>query len=336
MNRFCIYCFETDARKLSKTHVFPRTIGGRIWTDLCCCNCNSVIGHMIEGLIKDCLFFAFGIDKLRLQPKHEAFRNIKIADAETGDLLWYVGDDLHAKPRVKPDGSVSGTKEFTTERMTKWIQENYPNWLEHFRREMQRGAAVIDIPGERILVNEKCGDRKITLQGRRCFPFDLLAKIAYECMVGFGFPNVNDVCEFYKSTFGVDNKDGRTTRIDVSDAFSKRVQCFSSYILDGRTDFAQIPYKPFHSVEFRVAKSGVAYVMVNFFEVLSFSVSICQGDEHGISHPTLLGKRYAFPIAKQPPFSVEHSEKYEHMRMMEDAAATARWQLYSGGTEGKC
>jgi hypothetical protein len=95
---YCIYCFEQDAKKMCKAHLFPQCIGGRFWFDNCCKSCNNILGYRIESQIKDCVFLVTGISKLGIQSKDKAFKNIKIIDTETVDRLQYFKNDLFISP----------------------------------------------------------------------------------------------------------------------------------------------------------------------------------------------------------------------------------------------
>lgn len=87
----CILCLREE-EKLSRAHLFAEAIGGFLWSRTHCRDCNSFLGHAVEGAIKDDPSFRYVIERgLRetLPDLAEAFseRQTYIARGEDDTLL---------------------------------------------------------------------------------------------------------------------------------------------------------------------------------------------------------------------------------------------------------
>ncbi len=127
-NRICIYCLRRDVQ-FSKAHLFPECIGGRLWYEDCCVDCNSALGRTVEAKIKGHPFFAFGIDKLGIQPPDKAYKNIRITDQETGERLKYVDGKLQGTSKMREDGLRIGPPQELHRRAIKDVMKRSPNYM---------------------------------------------------------------------------------------------------------------------------------------------------------------------------------------------------------------
>lgn len=58
----CILCLREE-EKLSRAHLFPEVVGGLLWSRTHCRDCNSFLGHAVEGAIKDDPSFRYAIER---------------------------------------------------------------------------------------------------------------------------------------------------------------------------------------------------------------------------------------------------------------------------------
>lgn len=328
--KFCIYCFRKD--DLSKSHLFSECIGGSIYEFYSCTGCNSVIGSSIEGRLKEAPFFATALDVLNLQPRKQAYRNVRWEDAQTGDRLRLRDGHLEPTPQSKGDGQATGPPAFIREQFLGWVKKKRPHWLEFAKKALDDGQTRINIAGDIFEIRDNSGPRQVNMVSRTVFPWSVLAKITFEAMVAFGFPTAEVMQSYYRSTFTVYKRGEQTTRIDVADTFHRRIQCYQSHILQGKIDLKKLDYKPFHRIDLRVANSGVAYLKVNFFEVISFTVSLGAVNDAEFEHE-LLGQRLIFPLSEKQVLVDELQAKYADIRKMEDAVATARWSRFKANRD---
>jgi len=334
MKWFCIYCFEDKPERSSKAHIFPRSLGGRFWYDQCCESCNSVLGRSLESQVKDSLFLAFGIDRFAMVAKEDAFGQLQISHDETGVPIRFSGDTLIAKPRLYSDGTMSGNKEYVSERILDHVRKSSPNLLQYSRERLSAGEKTVDLPGERLIIRTVDIGGKIKFVGRTVFPVNILAKIVFEAMFSFGVYTNAVMRQFYETTFTVFHNGEHSTRIEIKDDFRRRVGVSGAQVLASGADLTKVDYQPFHRIDFRVNSEGIAYVIVNFFEALSFLVVVGEANRDKVFQPELLTKRIIFPF----PSSVGNSEhkliieelldRHAHRHLEQDEYAVRLWKSY--------
>ncbi len=325
---FCIYCTEDDVSLFSRAHIFPEAIGGRISIRNVCRSCNSVLGHTVEAEVKKSLFFCAALDKLGIQPTEKAYRHIEIADSKTGARLRYHDDQLRPIPEVVTGHKYTGERSFVEERFLDWVRRNRPHWVDNVKDQFASGVEVINVAGEKFKIKDR-NNSKVNLRATIAFPWNLVAKIAFEAMCGFGFPEETLLREFYLDTFSVYKVGNRTSRIEVSSGFRHRINNLHPQVLDGRKNILDLEFMPYHRVDPRVSKNGTVYLKINFFEAISFVVPIGHVGERELLNPQVLGNAYFFPIDEPYMYPKELEGRHKEVRDGEDASADVRWHLYS-------
>lgn len=61
----CILCLDNGV--LSKEHIIPEQLGGKLWSKILCKNCNDQIGHEIEADIKKDPSIRFALEGIKLE-----------------------------------------------------------------------------------------------------------------------------------------------------------------------------------------------------------------------------------------------------------------------------
>lgn len=329
---FCIYCGETDRTKLTKGHVFAQVIGGRVWVTNCV-KCNSMWGRQVESQIKKTPFFAVGIAKLGLQNIQTAFRDISISDWDTGIPLHIVKGNLEGKPSVDRDRSISGNSEFVIEYMINKTKRDRPHWVEYLRSQFDERKQIINIAGDKFSVQRTKPNKKLKLQGR-LFPYELLAKLTYDLMRGFTFPNSKSMKQFHRSTFEFFASGKKNHRVVIRKEFFNRISTAHMDVLNGKLSLEDIKYSRFHRVDLRVASiSRVVYLKINFFEAVSFIIAISELDGANVTPVELLNQRLLFPIDIFDIIPEKLLQEHEWLRKEEDAAATRSWKNYLSYTK---
>lgn len=96
----CLFCKknETDSAEhaLTEEHVIPKVLGGWITLPVVCKKCNNTIGHKVEARLKKNAFIVAALDKLKIQPSNEAFKNAK--------FKLTLDDKYSVSAKPKPNG----------------------------------------------------------------------------------------------------------------------------------------------------------------------------------------------------------------------------------------
>ena len=112
----CILCLCEEER-LSRAHLFPESIGGFLWSRTHCRDCNSFLGHAVEGAIKDDPSFRHAIEhglRATLPDLADAFseRQSYIARAEDDTLLRSIRrEGEHRILATAEDGMLTQSRE---------------------------------------------------------------------------------------------------------------------------------------------------------------------------------------------------------------------------------
>ncbi len=96
----CPFCASPldDGRETSRDHIFGKAFGGRV-TVPCCRDCNSFIGHDVEGLLhapNSLLAFARAGAGLPGKPPRGKYKH----DETPVELHWGVGEAIPRHPDV--------------------------------------------------------------------------------------------------------------------------------------------------------------------------------------------------------------------------------------------
>ncbi|GEM_PF-1279143 len=122
----CVWCFEEV--ELTKSHLFPESMGGRFSPFLTCNKCNNFIGQKIESTVKRNVYFTAAISACGLASKREAFRHAKIIDEESG-LEFNLSDKGGAipKPQKTEDGWFAAPKDISKKMRLSQFRKLRPN-----------------------------------------------------------------------------------------------------------------------------------------------------------------------------------------------------------------
>ncbi|MBU8934503.1 MAG: HNH endonuclease [candidate division Zixibacteria bacterium] len=316
-----------EEESFGKAHIFPRSMGGKLWLDNVCKSCNNAIGRTIESHVKKSLLLATAIANLEIQTPEKAFKHLTIRVPKTEIRLEFDKDRLKPKRKVDGNRHIVGDKKFTIERFLAWVDKERPHWLEYVREKLAEGEKRIRIAGDVFEFVDSEGNRA-EFEGAR-FPVDLVAKVAFESMHCLGFPTSRLVGLFGARTFDVAiQSDGQKT-IQVRQDFLKRVSCLQPQLLDGRKDIGTVKFRPFHRIDCYVSKNAIAYLRVGFFGALSFIVAI--GDLEGceLHDPSVTGKPYIFPTTEHDLHPQESYARPEDVKDREDHLADILWNKFS-------
>ncbi len=127
--KYCIFCFKKNSEiSFSREHIIPQNVGGNLFVDEVCVNCNSNLGRLIDTQI------------LKYPEILEAFENLKIPCDKAGILKNYF--ELTAKsenleipayfqngmykmlPKNMPDGSILFPEEKYKSNLAKIIERD--------------------------------------------------------------------------------------------------------------------------------------------------------------------------------------------------------------------
>lgn len=325
--RFCLYCFTSD--NLSRAHLFPRSIGGKIQEKICCERCNSLIGRKIEAPLEECLFFVGGISELNLKSKDQAFKKIPIRDTENNDTLKYVDGVLHKAAAVTETGNLTGSIKDIIRRGKKKFQGRPPEHLEQYMKQVRKGPGTFHVGEEEYEIKLDIKNTSVEYRAKVLFPWDLLAKISYEAMWLFQQYTGDILQDFRKSTFEVFAIDRQISNITVAPTFQKRVFCRSHSILSGETQFHELKYRPYHRINFRVSQNGTAYILIVFFGVLPFLVALGQVDVNDCNNIDAYEKSFFFPVHESIIYPIPYPSKYDWVKQEEHALADIAWNTFS-------
>lgn len=331
--QICIYCLRLG-RQFDKAHLFPQSIGGRFWNDeQCCKECNGAVGRSIEGKLKGHPFFAFGIDKLGIQPPEKAFRDLRIEDKQSGELLKHVDGRLTGTSKVRPDGRRLGPWKELRRRAIDDVKKRLPNWVEYYTSELDKGSSTIRLPGEVHEFSMTKDYGKVEYIGKNPFPLGLLAKIAYEGMMAFGLFTQKSIQRFHSSTFNVTEDDGNV-QIQVATLFKKRVCHMNPALLRTIENYAELNYKPYHRLDLRITEKNTAYVRICLFGLLSHIVLVDRIEPEHIVHPDCLNRAWFFPF-EGPKFEyAEYPESIVPVVQNENDFVDAVWNAKKSDLEG--
>ncbi len=332
-NRVCIYCLR-QGQKFDKAHLFPQCIGGRYWyEEYCCKDCNNSIGRSLEGKLKGHPFFAFGIDKLGIQPPDEAYRDLRIEDKQTGERLKHVDGRLTGTSKIRSDGRRLGPWKELRKRAIDDVKKRFPNSAELYESELDKGSAAIKLPGEVHEFSMEKEYGQVEFIGKHPFPVNLLAKIAYEGMWLAGLFAQDSIQKFHRSTFNVAEADGRV-QIQVASTFKKRVCLMNPALLRTIENYSELNYKPYHRLDFRVTDMGTAYVRITLFGLLSHIILVDRIEREKIVHKDCLNRAWFFPL-EGPKFEyAEYPESILRVVQNENDFVDAVWNAKKGDFDG--
>lgn len=330
MDLFCLYCLDDDASRMSKEHIFPQCIGGRFWIDNCCKSCNNLIGRTWDNEAKDAPILASGISHLGLQPPEQALGQLKKIDSETGERLHLDGDKLFGSFKILNPRKRKGPPKQLRRSAIEDVRKRFPDYAAWYAEEIRKGSQEISLPGEVHEFREEQKRSTVEFTGKTGFPIALIAKIAYESMFAAGLFTVDSISEFYRTTFEVYKAGSKTTEIAVSSSFRKRLRPLYPDIWRWTTDYSTLSFKPSHSLDFRITDKGIAYIRVNFFEIVSFMVVVSEVNREDVPVKDLLEKRCSFPIEGPKCVCEQLPDCLQSFRQADDVFAKIVWDVYCG------
>lgn len=316
----CIWCGSTI--QLSRSHVFPESIGGKFQPTTTCTDCNNYFGRTVEADLKKNAMFVAAIATFGLATKKEAFRHAHISDPETNHR-FKIDDDGFATvvPRKLKDTSFIGTQEEVKEYFLAWIRKNRPNWPpEPLIQYIEGGSTVPFRYACEVFVNRPFRSEKailtITNLSRELDP-NFLFKISFELLNYLFFPKIAALNHYLRGFYAMNLDSSHRIQFDESMAEKVIINTTSQHVLRN-TQLDQIPFKPFHGFCLRLTGSGTPFLELVFFGVLRYlfvippSISIPEGTLE--------------LLERSVTFELEHSEmtlaNLENLRNVEQYVAT--------------
>jgi len=327
---FCIYCHRENLVNPSKAHIFPQSIGGRVYLRHCCDECNSTFGSHFEGDIMRCLFFTFGMAKTGLKTNEDAFRSIPIIDPATGERYQYDGDEIVGSPKVRSDGTRIAPKRILRKQALKDVEERFPEKLEEYRKQLDNGASEIRIGDEVQTFRKEHLKGPVNFVGQTVFPYAVLAKITYEVVFFASAFHSKLFKDFRNSVFTVNPDLTGEGRIRVADSFLGRVRPGYPDVLRNPNSYSTLEYKRYHYVDYRLSARNVAFVKINFFGQQTFMVVLGELGELPNLNPEVLTQRVIFPIEGQVLALSNYPDEYSTAMRADAAFADIVWDTFTG------
>lgn len=301
---FCIYCGEGCTSGMTKAHLFPKWMGGRIAPEHTCADCNCSIGSSIEGEAKGQILFALATDWLGLADKDTAYKGIRILTEDEGYDLGYSSNELQGLQDNKTGRRVGPMRSVKRD-MFKWIGRTFgKESLEESKRRLSEGETAFDLGAERIHLVQYQMNSDIRFRGKGGLPFRLLAKIGYEAIWILPAFEMEFIVRFRHRFFKVD--EGRTDRgrIRVSDNFQSCCGCLRDDLYGCPTvSREQLHYKRYHRIDLGVSDNGTVYEAIQFFGDIPFLIVLGKLGQFGIRKAEFLDNSYFFYM-DQPKIGV--------------------------------
>jgi len=254
-----------------------------------------------------------GIDKLGLQSKDNAYKDIDITELDTGENYKYVNGKLVGKAKMRNSKTRIAPQKELRKLAIRDIRKRLPNWAENYEKQLTNGAEIVKLPGETHIFKKEQKHSKMQFSGKIGFPFELLAKIAYEATWLFQMFTSQILQQFRLSTFEVEAIEGKVSRITIFSSFRDRVWCINPTVLSGDKQLHELKYHPHHRLDFRVTPHGLAYVRISFFGVTAYLVAMGIIGSGKPANQDYLSRAYFFPVGKQeiwPKFYPEEIRTY--------------------------
>ena len=337
---FCIYCFDQNRDQLSKSHLFPQSIGGRIAARYSCHRCNNLIGTSIEGALKAHLVLAHGICSLGIQPPAKAYDRIPIRDRESKERLKHVDDKLMGTSKIREKNGTKMSRVAPPKEMRRLIsndvKKKYPEEWEQYMREYDAGKRVLRVGNEQHEFRMETKRGEVEFEGKASVPMGLLAKIVFEAVWAFQQFDAHTIQEFHQSTIRIDREpsDGVVNGIQFDQSFASRVWCITQDVSRGRIPLNDIAFRKYHRIDFRVTENGIAYVRVGFFGVLSYIVAFGKLETDKPSNTELLDRAIIFPVEECAIVPEEYPLEYKDIRTRDDIMARIAWDRYQSCRSG--
>lgn len=326
--RFCIYCFSTDETQLSKQHLFPKSIGGRVTQMNVCHACNSLLGKTIESEVSRCPFFCTAMAKLKLKDPEKAFKGLGIVHKETKNPIRLIDGEWRPIPKHERGVSYSGTEADSLGCFLRDVKRDRPNWYDYAVEQLNSGVDRIHVCDRTFHVQRFSMNDALVAENYIKFPIGFLAKTVFEMMVGFEFPSHEGINSFRQSTIDVFGTEGKPSRIQVSDSFVDRLCCYNVQYLESVQKMASAEYSRFHRIDFGVTEKNTAYILVVYFELVAFAIPICTITNQTGFDARLLGRRFVWPIDKTTVVPEEYESQHEEWRKRLEVDVDERWNTF--------
>ncbi len=325
----CIYCGQRVQETDGVAHIIPQVIGGRYGNSKVCGSCNNYTGTAFEKEFKDSLYFVNGIERFHLSGAKNAFSQTHAEDPITGQP--YLHRDGEFKPVYKPVSETKslGPKEELHRHTINSLRRHNPKDAELYEAQAKLDLPDIIISNGVFEIRKEPPGKLIEVRSKRTFPNGGLAKIVYEIMAEFEFPDPDLFSEFKDTTFEVHRSTNGRAKILLRPSFRYRVNLVDSNILTNTKDYATLDYKPFHHIDFRLTLEDIAYVHLYFFGIVS--VIVVLGPTHDPKAVTRgrIGSHIVFPLSGNDT-RIEQSygpEMDAHKRYYDDIAKF-QWGVY--------
>jgi hypothetical protein len=266
----CIWCGSED--KLTESHLFPQSIGGRFAAYTSCGKCNSFLGQKFEQEVKKNAFLTAALVKTGVSDKREAYRHAKKTDVETG-INMHITKGGHAKsiPKDLNGGKFIGTPQEIKNYIISRFKKQYPNWpvkpLEEFYDDpSRRSFTYVGIRYTKKTIQGGPGELKIEGLSRDPHPF-LIFKIACEFLALNNLQNHAIIRQMMNGLIAINTRD-QLNRIEFSSNIINLVQSNTSNTFQEYRCLENIPFKDYHYIMLRLSVKLTLYVEVVFFGLL--------------------------------------------------------------------
>jgi len=307
----------------------PQVIGGRYGNFKVCGPCNNYIGTTFEKEFKDSLYFVNGIEKLRISGTKNAFSQAHAEDPTTGQPYVRKGGEF--VPVFKPVSAEKslGPKEELHKHTINWLKRHRPKDAELYEAQANLDLRDIVVSNGVFEIREEPPEKLIEVKSKRTFPDGGLAKIVYEIMAEFEFPDSELFSEFKNTTFEVRRSANDRTKILLSPSYRYRVNLVDRHVLKNTEDYATLDYQPFHHIDLRLTPENIAYVHLYFFGIVSVIVVLGPTHDPKVKTRGRIGSHLVFPLSGKDTMIEQSygSEMNAHKRCY-DEMAKFQWSVY--------
>lgn len=265
----CLWCEEETP--LSRTHIFPKVLGGLYSEYLTCAKCNKYLGETVESQILKNSIFAAALKVHGLKSSEDAYRFAEKVDRETGNSIHFKGNEAIVVPHELSENHFRADKKdlekYINNQLVK-LQKKYPD--EQIKEtKISKDTTIYEI-GKNIFSKIMHPKQKsiISLRGLDILPTaGLVCKIVFEVAGLLGIDQLTVFSRFKRHFIKINKLNGRNEIF-----FNKIVE--QLILCNAIQEFGQLgnkekhDYDNFHNITFWITDNNILYVELSFFGYL--------------------------------------------------------------------
>ncbi len=265
----CLWCEEET--QLSRTHIFPKVLGGLYSEYLTCAKCNSYLGETVESQILKNSIFAAALKVHGLKSSEEAYRFAEKVDEKTGNIIHFKGNEAIVVPRMLSENHFRADKKdlerYINNQFVK-LQIKYPD--EQVKEaKISTNTTIYEIGEDTFSIIMQPKQKSIiSLRGLNILPSaGLVCKIVYEVA---GLIGINQLSVFnrFKRHFIKINKSPEKNEIIFNKVVGQLILCNAIQEFGQLGNKEKHDYDNFHNITFWMTDNNILYVELSFFGYL--------------------------------------------------------------------